>query len=127
MDNIKPIEQTQSYLISRFETQGDSMFICLNSTNNPVYLEHFFSADEQADIEGTIEGLVAQLQILDDNYVAPLPVISKLDEVKSLTINTDNIASKKSAILVERQAVIDAQKIQPDPIDPIEKLQDNIK
>ncbi len=50
----------KTYKITRFEENGEQLFICLNSTNNPVYLEHFFTSEEKLDRAGTIERLVAQ-------------------------------------------------------------------
>jgi hypothetical protein len=61
----------QNYTVSRYEQSGMQLFIRLESTNNPVYLEHYFTADEQLDIPTVMIDLVAQLQIIDDNYLAP--------------------------------------------------------
>ena len=100
MPITKPTPQT--YSISRYEQTGDNLFIRLESTNNPVYLEHFFTPDEQNDIEGIIEGLVAQLEVLDDDYITPTPMISKMDEVPNLSIKTENIAIAKTSFLAEK-------------------------
>ena len=104
MPITKPIEQVQSFQVSRYEQTGDQLFICLVSTNNPVYLEHFFTAEEQQDIPGTIEGLVAKLQILDENYVAPTPVVSLMDTIGDITskVNMSKVATKKIALIAER-------------------------
>ena len=120
MDKITQQENIkQNFYISRYEQTGEQLFVCLNSTNNPVYLEHFLNEDEKQDIEGTIEGLVAQLQILDDNYVAPVPTVSLLDQVKDFKIDTANIASKKSALMAERQTELETQKTQAKPLQDI--------
>jgi len=87
------------YTISRYEEQGDNLFICINSKNNPVYIEHFFTAEEKLDKEGTIEGLIAELELMDEAYVAPIPVVSKLEEAQALTISKDKIAVKKGFIV----------------------------
>jgi len=34
---------SQDYKISRYEQKSDQLFICINSTVAPVYVEHFFS------------------------------------------------------------------------------------
>lgn len=93
----------KSYSISRFEECGDSLFICLNSTNNPVYLEHFFTSEEKLDQAGTIERLVAELELLDESYVAPLPRINKMEELKKLEIKSENIILNKNAIAAEKE------------------------
>jgi len=86
-----------TYKITRFEEQGDSLFICINSENNPVYLEHFFTEEEKADKEGTIEKLIAELEIRDEAYVAPLPRVSKLEDVDKMTFSKSNIETAKAA------------------------------
>ena len=101
---IQPIEQ-QTYTVSRYEQTGDQLFIRLESTNNPVYLEHFFTADEQQDIPTTMIDLVAQLQILDDNYVAPIPVVSLMDSIPA-QVDMSLVATKKTNILQIRQEAV---------------------
>ena len=92
----------KTYTITRYEQTGDSLFICLNSTNNPVYLEHFFTEEEKLDIQGTITKLVAELELKDTEYMAPLPVISKLEEVKNLEIKKEDITNAKNFIVLEK-------------------------
>jgi hypothetical protein len=92
----------KTYNISRYEECGDSLFICLNSTNNPVYLEHFFNSKEKKDIEGTIAKLVAELELMDEAYVAPEPRINKIEETQAFNIKTTDIATAKTAIIAER-------------------------
>lgn len=100
----------KTYTISRYEEQGDSLFICLNSDNNPVYLEHFFTTEEKLDLEGTIAKLVAELELMDEAYVAPLPRIDKLEEAKALKIEPTKIAEAKTAIVAEKIRV-EAEKL----------------
>jgi len=102
------------HVISRYEEQGESLFICINSTNNPVYHEHFFSAEEKLDIKGTIERLVAELELKDEAYVAPLPRISKVEEAKAITLSATKIATKKAAIV---KAKADKEKAEKERID----------
>ena len=103
-----------SYNISRFEEQGDSLFICINSENNPVYLEHFFTAEEKLDLKGTIERLVAELELIDEAYVAPLPRINKIEEAKAIEIEPANVQEKKEAIIAEKAEVarIEAERLE---------------
>lgn len=93
----------ETYTITRFEEKGNELFICLNSTNNPVYLEHFFDENEKLDVKGTIEKLVAQLEIMDSEYVAPLPVIDKKADLENITIDSKKVALQKTAILEAKQ------------------------
>lgn len=97
-----------TYNISRYEEQGDSLFICINSENNPVYIEHFFTAEEKLDLAGTIARLVAELELMDEAYVAPLPRISKLEEARAITVSKAKITTAKNAILAERAAALAA-------------------
>jgi len=100
----------EKYNISRFEEQGESLFICINSDNNPVYLEHFFTPDEKLDIPGTIEKLVAELELMDEAYVAPLPRINKIEEAKAITISKAKVAEAKAEIVAERLEAIEEAK-----------------
>lgn len=114
----------KSYTISRFESNGDSLFICLNSTNNPVYLEHFFTTEEQLDQAGTIERLVAELELMDEAYVAPLPTISLMSEVEKIVIKPANILIEKTAIVAEIEEArleMEASKLE------LEKAIDEVK
>ena len=92
----------KSYNISRFEETGDSLFIAINSTNNPVYLEHFFTEEEKLDIEGTITRLVAELEIKDSEYVAPSVPVSRLKEVENFMVDEEKVALAKTEILAEK-------------------------
>jgi len=113
----------QTYTISRYEEQGDSLFICINSTNNPVYHEHFFTTEEKLDIPRTIERLVAELELKDEAYVAPLPRVSKVEEAKALTIDKTNIATKKAKIVADKLeaiAIEEAEKLAKEELQAIE-------
>jgi len=92
-----------NYTISRFEEQGDSLFICLNHTEKPVYKEHFFTEEEKLDQKGTIEKLVAELQVMADEYVAPLPRINKIEEAKAIALDAKKVATAKLAFLAKRE------------------------
>jgi len=92
-----------NYTITRFEECGDSLFICINHTEKPVYLEHFWNESEKLDKKGTIERLVAELQVMADEYVAPLPVVNKLEEAKSIVLDSKKIATCKTEYLAKRE------------------------
>lgn len=101
------------YTITRYEQKSDALFVCINHTKKPVYIEHFFTAEERKDtiaITQTIERLVAELFIKADEYVEPEKFVSQLDKAK-LFINksdTARIAQYKRDILLKRQAVRDS-------------------
>lgn len=104
--------ETKNYNISRFEQTGDQLFICLNSTNNPVYLEHFFTAEEQLDQAGTIERLVAELELLDENYVAPPSKVDKKEEAETFSIKVKNVEKHKTRIVAERVAKAEKEALE---------------
>ena len=112
------MENDKNWEISRFEEQGDSLFICLVSKNNPVYIEHFWSAEEKLDITGTIETLVAELELMDEAYVAPLPRISRLEEAKAITISKEKVAEAKAEIVAEKAEVA---RIETERLEAIEE------
>lgn len=84
------------YKISRMEEQGESLFICINSNNTK--LEHFFTEEEKLDKIGTIEGLVAELEIKEEDFIAPAPRISKLEEARAFVLDPKKIEAKKNKI-----------------------------
>jgi hypothetical protein len=85
--------------ITRFEQNGEQLFICINSETKPVYLEHFFTEEEKLDQAATIERLMAELSIKEDTYVAPEPVVSLMDTVANIVVDEQNITAIKSEIL----------------------------
>lgn len=91
-----------NYKITRLEEKSTDLFICINSLNNPVHVEYSFSADERvskASKEDTIERLLAQLEILDERYVAPEAMISKLEEIKTYTIRPEKVQEHKEKMV----------------------------
>jgi hypothetical protein len=93
-----------TYKITRFEQTGDQLFICITSKNNPVYIEHFFTEEEKLDEKGTIERLIAELELKEEEYVEPTPVISRIDECCDMKFSEKNITQKKLEIIAEKQA-----------------------
>lgn len=65
-----------NYTITRLEKTGDKLFICINSNETPVYVEHFFTQDEQINQQETIDRLVLELEEKSELYVPPEPIIS---------------------------------------------------
>jgi len=93
--------------ITRYEEKSDALFICINHTEKPVYVEHFFTEEERADDtskKATIERLVAELEIKAEEYVEPEPFVSKVSEAQAIEISPVKVESAKSAILAERLA-----------------------
>lgn len=94
------------YKITRYEEKSDALFICISSLNNPVYLEHFFTPEERLDNTSrkeTIERLVAELELRDEAYVEPEKFVSKVEEAEALEISPVDIATKKAAIILEKE------------------------
>jgi len=105
----------KGYKITRYEVKSDALFICINSTRAPVYIEKFLTTDERKDsitIKKAIEQLVAELQVKELDYVAPEPYVSKPKRAERLEKQTDSIRVKniRNAILIRRQAVKDSLK-----------------
>lgn len=90
------------YVISRYEEKSDALFICITSAHCQV--EHFFSEEERLteNRKATIERLVAQLEIAEDDWVMPEPLVSRLAEAQALVLDVSSIQEAKSAILVEK-------------------------
>lgn len=104
----------ESYTISRFEQEGNTLFICINHKEKPVYLEHFFSDEEKVDeatIKDTIENLIAQLGIMADDYAAPPPRVDRKEELSNFTVSKGKIATLKAKIIAEKLAKIEAKEL----------------
>ena len=71
----------ENYKISCFVERGDELLICLQHTEKPVFIEHFFTEDEKLDQSGTIKRLISDLQTMADEYIDPTPIVSKIDEL----------------------------------------------
>ncbi len=102
------------YEIARYEEKSDSLFVRLESTVNPVYIEHFFSDDERKDEDSrtkTIERFAAELELISDAYVKPEDVVSKVYEANSLRVNQENIEAEKAkrieASINEANVIVD--------------------
>lgn len=95
-----------NYKITRFEQKGDELFICINHTEKPVYIEHFFTEEEKQNVEKTIAKLIAELMLKAEEYIETPQVISLLDEVKDLKIDENEIISLKEKIIQEKNNVV---------------------
>ena len=94
------------YNITRYEEKSDQLFICINHTEKPVYIEHFFTESERKDDKSkiaTIEKLVAELEIKADEYVEPEAWISKVEEAKALKLDSGKIATAKASLLLAKE------------------------
>jgi len=102
--------ETKNWEVVRYEEKSDALFICINHTEKPVYIEHFFSADERKDeasIIARIEKLVAQLEIMADEYVEPEKFVSKVDVAKAFKLDTKKIADAKAEIISAKSSIIE--------------------
>jgi len=91
-----------NYQITRYEEKSDALFICINHTEKPVYIEHFFSEEERKDEASRIariEKLVAELEIMADEYVEPEKWVSKVSEAQAFNLDTKKIADYKAEII----------------------------
>ena len=91
-----------NYKITRFEERSTDLFICINSLNNPVYIEYWFLQEERvgkASKEATIEKLLARLEILDEKYIVPEAFVSKLEEIKTYTIRPEKVQERKEEMV----------------------------
>jgi len=103
----------KGYKITRYEVKSDALFVCLNSTKAPVYIEKFLTVEERKDsisIKAAIEQLVAELQVKEYDYVKPEEYVSKPDKAKRIEGKTDSVRVKniRNKILVRRQSVKDS-------------------
>jgi hypothetical protein len=76
------------------------------SLDNPVWLKHYFAEEERKDEASrtkTIERLIAELEILDDEYIEPEPFIDIIENIKVLKISTANIQTEKAVIIADRK------------------------
>lgn len=98
------------YTITRYEQKSDALFICINHTKKPVYVEHFFTTEERKDtasIVHTIEGLVAELYIKADEYRDPEKFTAKPERARRFENKTDSlrIAERKILLLAKRDSL----------------------
>ena len=100
-----------THSISRYEEQGESLFICINAEH--TYHEHFFTSEEKEDKAGTMERLIAELELKEEAYVAPLPRISKLEEARAIVLDKVKIKEKKNKIIADKLQVIKDAKEEP--------------
>jgi len=99
-------------MITRYEEKTDELFICINSDTKPVYLEHFFTEEERATEstrKATIERLMGELKVKEDEYVAPEQAISKLEDAKAIKLDSKKITDAKTAFIAKRLA----DKVEP--------------
>lgn len=103
----------KGYRITRYEVKSDALFVCLNSTRAPVYIEKFLTIEERKDsitIKAAIEQLIAELQVKELDYIAPEQFVSKPKTATRIEGKTDSVRVKniRNKILVRRQAVKDS-------------------
>ena len=94
-------------MITRYEEKSDSLFICINSDTKPVYLEHFFTEEERATEltrKATIEKLMGELKVKEDEYVEPEQAVSKVEEARAFQLDSKKITDAKAAFIAKRLA-----------------------
>ena len=110
-------------MITRYEEKTNSLFICINSDTKPVYLEHFFTEEERATEltrKATIEKLMGELKVKEDEYVEPEQAVSKVEEARAFQLDSKKITEAKTAFIAERLA--DKVEVIAEPIkEPIKE------
>ena len=94
-------------MITRYEEKTDSLFICINSDTKPVYLEHFFTEEERATESTrkvTIEKLMGELKVKEDEYVEPEQALLKVEEARAFQLDSKKITDAKAAFMSKRLA-----------------------
>jgi nicotinamide mononucleotide adenylyltransferase len=92
-------------MITRYEEKTDSLFICINSDTKPVYLEHFFTEEERATEltrKATIEKLMGELKVKEDEYVEPEQAVSKVEEARAFLLT--NKDEKNAELLIRTES-----------------------
>ena len=118
----------ENYKISRYEKRDTILFICINSTVTPSYIEHFFTQGEQTNsdsIKVTIEKLLADLMIKSDDYVNPEPLLDKKDEAGLFVFSKANIAKLKAKKLKAKK--LKAKKLKAKKLKEDIELSKNIE
>ncbi len=121
--------QKQKYQITRYEQTSTQLFVCVNHTKKPVYIEHFFTDAERKDtaaITAAIEGLVAELYIKADQYQEPEKFVAKPDKARRFEnkIDSSRVAARKAQILLKRKAEKDSiDKVSLLKVDPTIKIE----
>ena len=75
-----------------------------------MQIEYWFLQEESIDVDSrtaTIERLLAELEIKDEQYIFPPPTTSKLAEVKTYTIRPEKVQEYKNKIQIEESATYD--------------------
>lgn len=91
------------YRITRYEEKSNELFICIVSDDKPVLIEHFFTDIERLSAgnkKATIERLVAELEILNDNFTIPEPITKK--DITKISVDPVKITQVKAEILAAK-------------------------
>ena len=94
-------------MITRYEEKTDELFICINSDTTPVYLEHFFTEEERATEltrKATIERLMGELKVKEDEYVEPEQAVLKVEEARAFQLDSKKITDANAAFMSKRLA-----------------------
>jgi hypothetical protein len=97
---------TLKWKVTRYEQTGGQLFICIQHTKKPVYIEHFFTADEQkteATKLATIERLVADLRLKAKDYKPDTKPTDRKSELQNTKLSKDKITQIENLIKNERR------------------------
>jgi hypothetical protein len=93
---------TLKWKVTRYEQTGGQLFICIQHTKKPVYIEHFFTTDEQkTEVTklATIERLVAELRLKAKDYVAEQKPVDKRADLSKIKLSKDKVQAQETLIL----------------------------
>jgi hypothetical protein len=90
------------YCISIFEERGSKLLVNIIYPDKPLSIEHYFSEAEKPDWKGTLEKLVAILEVMSDEYVEPARAVQKIDDVRNIVLDDAKIAIAKAEYLANR-------------------------
>lgn len=92
---------TLKWKVLRYEQDGAKLFISIKHTKSPVYVEHFFTTDEQktdASRIATIEKLVAELRLKAKDYQKESKPIDKKIELSKVKLSREKVVAQEALI-----------------------------
>jgi hypothetical protein len=92
---------TLKWKVLRYEQTGKQLFISIGHTKSPVYVEHFFTPDEQktdATRIATIEKLVAELRLKAKDYKQEVKATDKKGELEKVKLSKEKVSAQELLI-----------------------------
>lgn len=86
-----------NYEITRYEKQGEQVFVQIKSTITPLYLEKFIEDNENTEL--VVAKLIEELANKDAEYLPATPVEDKIEEIK--TVDFEAIIEEQATPVIE--------------------------